>query len=71
MFDLKTLQNVIVKNMLRIADNAQNLKSGDADKAIEDAVKQLQEDYKKENPLHDIDMDDIDWSKVKVIKENE
>lgn len=71
MFDLKALQKAIVKNMLRVADNAQNLKRGDTDGAIQDAIKQLEEDCKKEDPFHDIDMNNIDWSKVKVIKENE
>ena len=71
MFDLKALQKAIVKNMLRVADNAQNLKRGDTESAIQDAIKQLEEDCKKEDPLHDIDMNNIDWSKVKVIKENE
>lgn len=71
MFDLKSLQKVIVKNMLRVANNSKNIKQGNHDAAIVDALEQLKEDYKKENPDHDINMAEIDLSKVKIIKENE
>ena len=71
MLDVKLLQKVIVKNMLKIANGAKDFKGGDADKMIEKAVKELHDDYEKENVHSDIDMENIDWSKVKVIKENE
>ena len=57
--------------MLKIANDAQNLKNGDREKAIDVALTNLKEDYERHNVHGDIDMDNIDWSKVKVIKENE
>ena len=71
MFNLKALQDAIVKNMLTVANNSKNLKQGKTVDAIDDAVKKLHEDVKKNDPVGEIDMDNIDWSKVKVIKENE
>jgi len=71
MINIKALTNALVKNMLKIADDAQNLKRGNHDAAIDSAVKQLKEDYKKNDPIGDIDMNNIDLSKVTIIKENE
>jgi hypothetical protein len=69
--DIKRFQKVLVRNMLRIAKDAQKLKGGDQKEAVDDAIKQLHAEYKEESVQDDIDMDNIDWSKVKVIKENE
>lgn len=69
--DIKLLQKVLVKNMLKVASGAKSLQGGDGEKLVEQAMKDLQEDYKKESITDGIDLENIDWSKVKVIKENE
>ena len=74
MFNLKALQKAIVKNMMDIANNPKKLKAmkqGDTKRAIDEAVQQLNKDAESNDPISDVDMDNIDWSKVEVIKENE
>ena len=67
--NIKALTNAIVKNMMKVADDAKNLKRGNHHDAIDSAVEQLKEDYEKNDPIGDLN--DIDLSKVTVIKENE
>ncbi len=69
--NIKALNRAIVKNMFSIGRNAKKYHGANVAESIDKAVEQLADDYAKEKGPEIESMDDIDLSKVTIIKENE
>ena len=69
--DIQALSRALIKNMTKIAENANSLEGKDIGKTIESAVDKLLDDYKKEGGDLDENGDEIDLENVVIIKENE
>lgn len=69
--NIKALNKAIIKNMFSISRNAKKYHGANMTEKINEAIEQLTEDYAKEKGPEIGSMDDIDLSKVTIIKENE
>ena len=69
--NIKALNKAIIKNMFSIGRNAKKYHGANMNEKINEAIEQLNDDYTKEKGPEIESMDDIDLSKVTIIKENE
>ena len=68
MIDIKALNKALVKSMISIAKNAKKYQGANIQKKIDEAVDDINEQYKKEAGPMD---NDIDLENITIIKENE
>jgi len=66
----KALNKAVIRSITDITNNFEKFKNVDAVKAAEIETDKMLEHYKKEANVDSIDQD-VDLSKVKIIKENE
>tara|TARA_Y100000592_G_C5369596_1_gene267827 strand:+ start:82 stop:306 length:225 start_codon:yes stop_codon:yes gene_type:complete len=69
--NIKALNKALIKNVFSISRNAKKYHGANMTEKINEAIEQLAEDYTKEKGPEIESMDDIDLSKVTIIKENE
>ena len=69
--NIKALNKALIRNMFSIGRNAKKYHGTNITEKIDEAVEQLVDDYTKEDGPKIGSMDDIDLSKVTIIKENE
>ena len=69
--NVKALNKAIIKNMFSIGRNAKKYHGANVTEKINEAIEQLADDYTKEKGPEIESMDDIDLSKVTIVKENE
>ena len=68
--NIKALNKAVIRSITDITNNFEKFKNVDAVKAAEIETVKMLEHYKKEANVDSIDQD-VDLSKVKIIKENE
>ena len=68
--NIKALNKAVIRSITDITNNFEKFKNVDAAKAAEIETDKMLEHYKKEVNVDSIDQD-VDLSKVKIIKENE
>ena len=69
--NVKALNKAIIKNMFSIGRDAKKYHGVNVTEKIDEAIEQLADDYAKEKGPEIESMDDIDLSKVTIVKENE
>jgi hypothetical protein len=71
MIDIKALNKVLVRSMLKIAKNAKAYQGADTQTKVDEAISDMTEDYKETTAGNVSAGNDIDLDNVTVIKENE